>query len=239
MSKPRQPNWFDRANTAIRQAEGSLVNLLSALAPWGAPLVPATMVYYNLIERLRFRPWIALVSASVAEILGLATVSTAMVFWQSNRKERAGYKKMPVWVTAACFGWYLAVIITVNVLLEAPWQPEQLIRIELIARALLSTLTIPAAVTISIRAVHEAAIYGVTPNATRELPVQPPATTPVAPALHGNRKAIYERLQATPHATPTQLGMQLGITRQAVSKHIEALEQAGYLARNGHEEQHP
>jgi DNA-binding transcriptional ArsR family regulator len=51
--------------------------------------------------------------------------------------------------------------------------------------------------------------------------------------LHGNRLEIYEILQATPHATPTQLGMQLGITRQAVGKHLEALEKAGYISRNG------
>jgi len=150
-------NVFDRLNLYIRGTEGSLVNLLSAIAPWGAPLIPATMVYYNLRGQLGMEQWISLVAAAVVEILGLTTVSTAMVFWQSNRRERAGYKKMPVWVPVACFAWYLSVTITVNVLLEAPWSATQLVYVKLIARTLLTTLSIPAAVTLAIRAIHEAA----------------------------------------------------------------------------------
>lgn len=233
MGKTRQPNWFDKANTAIRQTEGSLVNVLSALAPWGAPLIPATMVYYNLKGHLGFESWIALVSAGVAEILGLATVSTATVFWQSNRKERAGYKKMPVYVPVACFAWYLLVVITVNVLLEAPWSPQDLIMVKLVARSLLSTLTIPAAVTISIRAVHEAAIHGVAFIQNEQAEAQPelPSKQPELPL--GNRGKILTELKGTPHITDTQIGMKLGISRQAVAKHRMALIRDGKIAGNG------
>ncbi len=61
------------------------------------------------------------------------------------------------------------------------------------------------------------------------------ATSGQLPELRGNRKAVYDILQATPHATPTQIGMQLDITRQAVSKHLENLERDGYISRNGHQ----
>lgn len=228
----RKDNWFKTANDNIRGAEASVVNFLSAIAPWGAPLIPATMVFYNLRGLLQFEPWIAFIAAAVVEILGLATVSTAMTFWQSNRKQRANYKKMPVIVPVVCFAWYLLVTITVNVLLEAPWQPQVLIYIKLIARALLTTLSIPAAVTLSIRAIHSDAIYAIATQPERQ-PEQQQGNSTQLPELQGNRKAILDELQVTPHATSTQLGMKLGITRQAVDKHVAWLRQNGYVTSNG------
>lgn len=145
----KDQNIFDRANEAIRQTESSLVNLLSALAPWGAPLAPAYMAYGGMTSRLDFAPPVALVLAFVVEILGLATVSTTIQFWQHNRRQRAEYRRMPVLVPAGMFGIYLIIIITTNVLLELPLPDSY--HVPVIARALLSLLSIPAAVTLAIR----------------------------------------------------------------------------------------
>jgi CRP-like cAMP-binding protein len=142
-------NVFDRINDSIRNTEASLVNLLSAIAPWGAPLAPAYMAFHGMVDRLGFSLPVALVLAGVIEILGLATVSTAIQFWQHNRRQSAEYRRMPVIVPAGMFAFYLAVVVTVNVLLELPI-PDQY-HIPVIARALLTFLSIPAAVTLAIR----------------------------------------------------------------------------------------
>lgn len=143
-------NVFDRMNHAIERTEGSLVNLLSALAPWGAPLAPAYMAYNGMSSKLGFESTVALIIAGVIEILGLATVSTTIQFWQHNRRYKAEFRKMPVIIPAGMFSIYLAVVITVNVLLELPDTADN-IYVPTIARALLSLLSIPAAVTLAVR----------------------------------------------------------------------------------------
>ena len=146
----KQNNWFDRANETIRDAESSVLNFLSAIAPWGAPIIPASMAYGGMTNRLNFYPVIALIGAIVIEILGLATVSTAVTFWQHNRRQKADYKRMPVIVPAGMYLCYLVIVITTNVLLELPTDNY----IPLIARALLTLLSIPAGVTVAIRTQH-------------------------------------------------------------------------------------
>jgi hypothetical protein len=144
-------NIFDKANGYIRDTEASVVNLLSAIAPWGAPLAPAFMSYGGMVNTLNFPVWVALIIAGVIEILGLATVHTTIVFWQHNRRYKADMRKMPTALAGSMFGLYLVVILTVNVLMEAfiswPGMP-------IVARALLSLLTVPAAITMVIRTQH-------------------------------------------------------------------------------------
>lgn len=153
--KPTIPNRFERWNAGVRAAEASLVNLLSAIAPWGAPLAPAYMSYGGMVERLEFAPWVALALAGVIEILGLSTVHTTLQFWRYNRRNRAGYKRQPAGLAASMFGFYLAVILVVNVLLE--W-PAQSTYIPLLARALLTLLSIPAGATLAMRAMYAEAL---------------------------------------------------------------------------------
>jgi hypothetical protein len=148
-------NIFDQVNSYIRDTESSLVNLLSAIAPWGAPLAPAYMSYGGMTKHLGFTPFVAGVIAGVIEILGLATVHTTLLFWQHNRRYKMEYKKQPTALAAGMFGLYLVIILGVNVVLEAysqelitwAWTP-------ILARAMLSLLAVPAAVTMAIRTQH-------------------------------------------------------------------------------------
>lgn len=148
-------NVFDTANDYIRSTESSLVNFLSAVAPWGAPLAPAFMSFIGMTKHLDFTPFVAGVIAGVIEILGLATVHTTLLFWRHNRRYSKEYKKMPTALAGGMFGLYLIVVLSVNVILEAysaklitwDWTP-------IVARGLLSLLAVPAAVTMAIRAQH-------------------------------------------------------------------------------------
>lgn len=150
---------FDQWNRAIRNSEASLVNLLSAIAPWGAPLAPAVMSFNGMTAHLGFNGLVAGIIAFVIEILGLATVHTTITFWQYNRKRIAEAKRRPTGLAAGMFGMYLLIVLATNVLLELPQAFEDINAtfaswIPIICRALLSLLAVPAAVTLAIRAMH-------------------------------------------------------------------------------------
>lgn len=145
-------NIFDRINSWIRGIESSVVNLVSAIAPWLAPIAPAYMTYDHAVNSLHFPVWVAVPVAVVVEILGFSAVSTLLSFWFFNRRNRANAKKAPTgWVILA-FGFYLALILSSNVLLDwfdnAQWA--------LVAvRALFTLQTIPAAVIVIARVGHK------------------------------------------------------------------------------------
>lgn len=168
-------NWFDRANDAIRNTEASVVNFLSAIAPWGAPLAPASMAYIGMTTHLEFHHVIAGILAFVIEILGLATVHTTITFWQFNRRRLAEYKRRPTELAAGMFGFYLLIILTTNVILEIPIAyPETpayiAAGIPMIAKLLLSLLAVPAAVTMAIRANHTMMLHDAHPKVTAKDP---------------------------------------------------------------------
>lgn len=56
------------------------------------------------------------------------------------------------------------------------------------------------------------------------------------PQLQGNRLRVLELARNATGATQQEIAQQLGITRQAVGKHLAALKEAGLLNGNGHKE---
>ena len=231
-----KPNIFDRANAFIRNGESSLVNLLSALAPWGAPLAPAYMAYGGMTGKLGFAPWVALSVAGVIEILGLATIYTALQFWRHNRRYSKSERRMPVELAVSCFVFYLIVVLTTNVLLEIPGNHPAT---PVVARALLTLLSVPAGVTLAIRAQHtellrEIAARRAQPQVQPPQPEAQPAQPQVQPPqLRGTRRKVYDLATRNPDATAATIGQELHITRQAVDKHLAALAADGHIRRNG------
>lgn len=241
-----ETNIFERINDSIRNTESSLVNLLSAIAPWGAPLAPAYMAYWGMVGKLSFDPVVAFILAGVIEILGLATVSTAISFWQHNRRQSAEYRRMPVIVPAGMFGFYLAIVITVNVLLELPI-PEAY-HIPVIARALLTLLSIPAAVTLAIRTQYD--------ELRREIDAVENARKAEREARRREERERKEQERSAkehesqwqalttrekllsyfaqyPDATLEDAGKAAGITRQRAGQIMNELESEGLIHRNG------
>lgn len=152
----QEANFFERANRAIRDNETLVVNLFSAIAPWGAPLIPASMTFDNMVNKLGYHPAVALVGAGVVELLGLSTVSTSIGFWLNNRRRQAEYKRAPFEVAIGSFVFYLVVILMVNVILDAahilaatyPWIEDWT---GVFAKMLLSLLSVPAAIIMAVR----------------------------------------------------------------------------------------
>jgi hypothetical protein len=157
-------NSFDRANSWIRNSEASLVNLLSSIAPWLAPIAPAYLSYYHMTNSLAFPSYIAWAVAVVVEVLGLSAISTIITFWAHNRKYRLEVKKAPVAMAVFSFIVYLMVILTINVVLDAAYiqnsgmNPEW---VKIGARALLTLLTVPAAIILAVRTQYHEMVLGI------------------------------------------------------------------------------
>jgi hypothetical protein len=160
----RERNFFDRANDFIRNTETSLVNFLSAVAPWAAPLAPAYLSWNHMRMELAFPVWVAWSVAIVVEILGLSAISTILAFWMHNRRYKKDGRKAPVIVPGSAFIFYLLVILTINVMLEAAKIPGFFIASEwvrIIAIALLTLLSVPAAIIIAVRTLHHQMLDGI------------------------------------------------------------------------------
>ena len=145
-------NFFDKLNDGIRNVETSFVNFISAVAPWLAPLAPAYMTYQHAVDTLNFPLWVAIPVAVVVEILGFSAISTFMAFWFFNRRHKASSKKAPVWLIVFAFCFYLALIVTSNILLDAFDEAEGAV---IAVRALFTLQTIPAALIVVARAGHK------------------------------------------------------------------------------------
>lgn len=144
-------NRFDSLNDWIRNTENSIVNFLSAFAPWLAPLTPSYMTFQHAIGVLGFPFLVALAAALVVEILGFTAVSTYLSFWFHNRKNTAESKRAPTGVVIIAFSFYLALIVFSNVLLDTfPGETWA----EISVRALFTLQTIPAAMLVAVRTQH-------------------------------------------------------------------------------------
>lgn len=144
-------DFFDKLNDWIRDTENSIVNFLSAFAPWLAPIIPAYMTYQHASGTLHFPVYVAVPAALVVEILGFSAVSTYLAFWFYNRRNRAETKKAPLVLVVIAFGFYLALIVFSNVLLDS-FPGERWA--EITVRALFTLQTIPAAMLVSVRTQH-------------------------------------------------------------------------------------
>lgn len=132
-----------------RALEGALVDNLAATSPWLAPIIPAYLGYSNMTGVLGFPHWVAVVGAIVIETLGLSTVHTVFTLWDYNDSRRKSDQRAPVWAALVVAIVYIMVILTVNVLLDYERKS-----IEKLSLALLSMLSVVAAITLAVRANH-------------------------------------------------------------------------------------
>ena len=165
-SKGNAENVFERINFWVMSSEASLVNLLSALAPWGAPIGAAASTYRHSVDHLGYSQEVALVLALVVEILGLSTINTALAFWSHNKQNinKAAQNQAPLWAPITAFSFYLFVIVLVNIIIDVAVAQDaidgasRMVWAIIAARALLILLSIPAALVMAVRTQHNALI---------------------------------------------------------------------------------
>ena len=206
-------------NDGIRNSETSLVNLLSAIAPWLAPLAPAYLSYNHMSQKLEFPGFFAGAVAVVVEVLGLSAVSTALLFWAHNKRYSKDYKKAPIKVVIFSFVFYLLVILAINVLLEistAEWAT-------ITSKALLTLLSIPAALILGVRTQHQELLNEMRDkNGQRKGKKAERKTIPELNRPTGQRDRIFSymnRIWQEQHMVPSfsQIVQELGVPKSTAS----------------------
>lgn len=144
--------FFDGVSDLIGGAERSILDALSALVPWAVPVIPAYLTYWHTMQEMHFPSWVAWTAAFVTEVLGIASVATAIKFWRWNQTHRDPKARAPFVLAVGTYVFYLAVVLSVNVLLEV--YTAQRSPAVILAIGLFCLLSLPSAVLISIRAQH-------------------------------------------------------------------------------------
>ena len=140
---------FDKISGIINSMERAFIDLLSALVPYAVPIIPAYLTYYHTLDAMNFPDWVAKTTAFVVEVLGIASVSTAIRFYENNKRYKDKNRQAPFWLALFTYVFYLAVVLVVNVLLEVDAAQRRPVIIWAIA--LFSLLSVPSGVLISIR----------------------------------------------------------------------------------------
>jgi hypothetical protein len=136
-------NIFDRINSAIEDAEGSIITLVTTLIPWLAPALPAYLTYSHLHE-IGIPFAVAVAMALCVEGLGLSAVATAFSAMRHNKQHRAEVRRVSLAFPIGAYLFYLIVIITVNVVLSLPLSDQIRQYAQVGAIALLTLISAPA-----------------------------------------------------------------------------------------------
>lgn len=161
-------NFFDRANAFINGAENSAVNFFSAVAPWLAPLVPMQITIEHMTGYLQFSVPVAWSAGLVVEIMGLASVSTILRLWRHNQIHKAEKNRQPLWLPVFVYLFYLAVILAVVALPELAQENQDWIAVGV--KLLLCLLSVPAAITLAIRAQNTEIVTEIQERKSSNLP---------------------------------------------------------------------
>ena len=111
-------NIFDKSIVWFRSAEESVINLASAVSPWLVPVIPAYLTFWHTLEILRFPRPIAWTAAGVVELLGLASMRTAVSFMEHNMRYSSSANRAPAFLAVAAYLFCIAVVLAVNVIFE-------------------------------------------------------------------------------------------------------------------------
>lgn len=130
-------------------AEKTFVVNLASTIPWIAPLVPAWFAYENSIAetKLNLPPVVGVIIAASIEGLGISVVTTALELWDWSDRNKDQKITTQLYFSAGTVFFYLAIIIMVNVGLDLGWA-------DWIVKIMLSTLSMPAVVTLALRSQH-------------------------------------------------------------------------------------
>lgn len=141
---------FDFISDTLNGAERSILDLVSIFVPWAVPVIPAYLTYWHTLDMMQFPEWVAWTASFVVEALGITAVSTAIRFWRNNTLYKSQQEKAPFWLAVGVYVFYIAVVLTVNVLLEVTAGERS--GTVILAIGLFSLLSFPSGVLISIRA---------------------------------------------------------------------------------------
>jgi hypothetical protein len=140
----------------LRHVERAIIEFIVAFSPWLAPAIPAYLVAHNAWRYLAqgteaIDVGFVVVTALAVELVGLSAVHTATEFWTWNSEKRKSDDAAPFIVAAAAGLFYIVIVLLVNAVLEATGGD---ITARITAKALLSLLSVDAALIIALRSQH-------------------------------------------------------------------------------------
>ena len=101
--------------------DSALLEIVSRLGPWIAPLPAAVFIFSAIREHLVMDAWAAGVAAAVIETLGLTTVHIGLRMFTWNNSKRKSDPEAPVWMAGMLGGVYIvATMILIIVLKVVP-----------------------------------------------------------------------------------------------------------------------
>jgi hypothetical protein len=98
--------------------ERQLVKLVAKAGPWLAPMPSAFFVGRSSLVHLDLPLAVAVIAAVMIEVLGLATVHTALWLSDYNASRRKSDPRAPTWIAVVLAGGYLITTISLIVVLE-------------------------------------------------------------------------------------------------------------------------
>lgn len=147
-------NIFNQIVRFLDNTEVSFVTLLAKIIPLLVPIIPAYVGYTHVTDTvtgLGFDSWAGWVYGAVIEGLGYAAIYKAVQFWEHNRKYTAEKNQAPLVMAVIIYLVYLAVTLTVNVVLD---YKAGVVIYKVVALGLISLLSVPAGMLMSISAIH-------------------------------------------------------------------------------------
>ena len=145
---------FKRISEIINGGENAIIDAISAITPYLVPVIPAYLTFFHVHDPqgMNFPVEIAWTSAIVVEFLGMSSMATTIRFWRNNQRYKSDKNQAPFWLALGTYIFYLAVTMTVNVLLEVESGTRTPTVIWSIG--LFSSLSVPSGVIISIRSIY-------------------------------------------------------------------------------------
>lgn len=145
---------FEWLSQSMNSGEKAIMDLVSAIVPYLVPIIPASLMYQHALNDMGFSREIAMTAGVVVELLGLASVSTAVRFFLYNRRFKKDAKnenpnKAPFRQVMAIYGSYVLIVLVVNVVLE--WQNQTRSGWTIFAIAAFSLLSFPSGWLVALR----------------------------------------------------------------------------------------
>lgn len=145
---------FKAISETVNGGENAIIDAISAITPYLVPIIPAYLTFFHVHDprAMNFPVEIAWTAAIVVEFLGMSSMATTIRFWRNNQRYKSEKNQAPFWIALLTYIFYLAITMTVNVLLEADLGDRS--RIVIWAIGLFSMLSVPSGVLIAVRSIY-------------------------------------------------------------------------------------
>jgi DNA-binding transcriptional ArsR family regulator len=238
-------------------AEQAITDVAAKVGPILAPLPTSYAIGRSVIVNLHWPEWLGYVSGAVIELLGLATVNTALTLRNYNAGKRKSDPSAPVGLAMALTGVYLGTAVVLAVLLDvmpqlARWTP-----------AVFPFLSISGSTVLALRNDQRQRVVAIEEEAEKRrkrraerrkerkrAEMDEEAQRKLAEAdrklEEARRKAAEAQLASLGSETETlqyyqehnpetqaEAAETLGVSERTIRNHLRKLEEAGAIQRNG------